>query len=103
MQTQTALVGTDCGVKLDTPAAVYLYLTSIVYPRNTEVYDALGLNDALDDAVLLDFGTCSNDRLEGLEDLTYSLQELRLMCIACSQTFVNAIEIFALEHNFRPP
>ena len=103
MQTQTALVGADRGVELDAPAAVDLHLTGVVYPRNAEIDDALGLNDALHDAVGLDLGTCHNDRLEGLEDFLDGLQEFRLVRVALRQTLIYSVQVFALKHLFRPP
>ena len=53
MEPQSALVGTYRAVELDAVAYVYVDLSLVVNPGNTERYDALGLYDALHDLSFL--------------------------------------------------
>ena len=104
VQTQTALVGADCGVELYTEAAVNLNLALIVNPRYTEHEHALRLYDALHDAVLLELRTSFNNRLKALQNLVYSLLELRLIRVALLYGFVHALQIrIGKCHFYCPP
>ena len=93
MQTQTALVGADCGVELNAEAAVYANLALVVNPRNTELKHALRLNDALHDAVLLKLRASLYDRLQAFENFVNRLLKLRLVRVALFDSFVNALQI----------
>ena len=74
METQTALVGTDGVVELDTVAGVHLYLSFIIDPRNAEGENTVGFDDALDDLRRFEFRMFVIHVLNGLENLLYSLQ-----------------------------
>ena len=50
METDTALVRTDCRVKLNTVTAVNLNVAVVVNPRNSELYESFGLNHSFNDA-----------------------------------------------------
>ena len=56
MEAQTSLIRADCAVELYAITDVYLYISLIVDPRNTEHVDTLGLYDALNDLCLLELG-----------------------------------------------
>ena len=47
MKSDTSLVRSDSTVKLYTVTGVNLYLSLIIYPRNTELKLSLGVNDPL--------------------------------------------------------
>src|SRR5699024_1869398 len=48
MQTQAALVRTDCGVELNAVTTVDLYIAVVVNPRNSELDESLRLGDPAD-------------------------------------------------------
>ena len=79
VEAQAALVGADCGVVLDAEAAVDLDFALVINPRNAELDDALGLDDALEDLCFLVFRMRLDDRLEGVHDLGDGLDELGLI------------------------
>ena len=103
METETALVRSDCGVELNTVAAVYVGNAVVVDPGNTEHDHALRLNKALDEASLLPFGVLVNDELEALENFTDSLKELGLIGVALLNVCVYTLEVFVGNHRFFSP
>ena len=50
METDTALVRTDCRVKLNTVTAINLNVAVVVNPRNSELNKSFGLNHSLNNA-----------------------------------------------------
>jgi hypothetical protein len=103
MEPQAALVGTDCGVELNTETTVNLNLTLIVNPGNTEGDHTLGLNHALDNACFFESGVLLNNRLERGENLHNSLKEFGLACVTLLAVGVNLFEIFVFQHKYFPP
>ena len=72
--------------------------------QTAELDAALRLNDALHDAVLLELRTSFNNRLKALENLVYSLLELRLIRVALLYGFVHALQIrIGKCHFYCPP
>ena len=82
MESDTALVRSDSRVELYSEAAVYLNLAVIVYPRYTKHDLSLRLNDPLEYACVDKILSLFSNRLECLEDLCYSLNELGLAGIS---------------------
>jgi hypothetical protein len=82
METDTALVRTDSRVKLHTVTTVDMYLAGIVHPRNSELNEAFGLNDAFYNAQSLQLRIRLDNRLEGFQNLGNSLNELGLSTVA---------------------
>jgi hypothetical protein len=82
METKAALVRTNCGVELNTEAAVNLNLAAVIYPRNTELNNTLGLNHALDNAACNILGALLENGLDRLKNLTNGLMELGLTGIS---------------------
>ena len=76
MEAQAALVGADRAVHLDAEAAVDLDVAAVVLPRHAEHHDALGLDDALEDARAAQIGTARQHEIDALEDLLDGLMEL---------------------------
>ena len=76
METQTALVGADGVVELDAVAGVDLHFALVVDPYHLEGEHAVGLHDALGNAVGLEFGVLVVGLLHRHEDLTDGLQVL---------------------------
>ena len=68
MEPQTAFVGTDCGVELDTESTVDLNLALIVHPGNPELNETLRLHNAIDDAGFDQLRFLFHDGLEGFEN-----------------------------------
>ena len=68
METQAALVGADGAVRLHAVAAVDLNLALVVLPRHAEHDDALRLDHALKDLVLLVLGMLLQDRHDRGQD-----------------------------------
>jgi len=103
METQAALVGADRGVELHAEAAVDLDLALVVYPRDAEHDQALRLNDAVDDAVLLQLRTGFDNRLKALEDFENRLLKFRLVRVALLHGLVHALEVRIGECHFICP
>ena len=82
MKAQAALVGPDGRVVLDAVAAVDLDLALVVDPRDAEHDDALGLDEALEQAGLLELGVGVERGLKGRKDLLGRLDELGLVGVA---------------------
>ena len=74
VETQTALVGADGIVELEAVAGIDLHLALVVHPDHLEGEAAVGLHDALGNAVGLEFGMLVVGLLDGHEDLAYGLQ-----------------------------
>ena len=96
METQAAFVGTDGRVELHTVAAVDLDLASVIDPGHTEHDDALGLDQALDQAGLLVLGVGSHNGLQALEDFLNSLQKLLLLGVALCKALIYALQVSIL-------
>ena len=79
----TTLVRANGIVELYAVTEVNLYLTLVVYPGDTEGEDTIGLDEALDDLVLLKLWMLVVNVLDRKEDLTDSLDELRLAWMLC--------------------
>jgi hypothetical protein len=78
METQTALVGTDSVIELDTVAGINLNVALIIYPSYLEGELTIGFNDTLCDTVSLEFGVLVIYLLNGHQYLTYCLKILFL-------------------------
>ena len=98
MEAQTALVGADRGVVLHTVAAVDMDNAVVIRPGNTELYHALGLDEALQKTRLLPFGVFVDNELQRLENFADGLQELGLAGVALLDLCVNALQIFVCDH-----
>ena len=104
MQTDAALVRSDCGVELEAEAAVDLNLAVVVNPCDAELYAALRLNDALEYAGLNEIRTALSDRLQGLENFEYCLLEFRLIRVALYNGVVDTLQIAVGNcHGLIPP
>ena len=93
VEAQAALVGADCGVELDAEAAVDLDFALVVNPRNAELDDALGLDDALKDLCFLVFRMRLDDRFESAHDLGDGLDELGLIGVLRLNLVDNSLDV----------
>ncbi len=82
METQAALVGTDCAVHLNAETPVDLDLAIVGNPGNTEHYHALGLGDTLEDLRFFVPGIRLDEGTESVGDFLDSLMEFGLVRIA---------------------
>ena len=98
MEAKTALVGANGGIKLNAVTAVDADVAGVVDPGNTEFNHTLGLDKALEQAGLFPFGVLVDYQLQGLEDLPYCLQKLRLMAVTTFDVFIDALEILVVQH-----
>ena len=96
-KSQTALVGSDSRVELNSETAVNLELAVVVYPGNTENDLPLGLDHSVDNARLYEIGPLLYNGLDALEDLVNGLQELGLTLIALLDLRKHALEILILK------
>ena len=87
VESDTALVGSDSRVELYSEATVYLNLTVVVYPRNTEHDLTLRLNDTLENACIDEVLSLLSNRLKSLKDFSNGLDELRLAGISLLNCF----------------
>ena len=78
MEAQTALVGANRIIKLDTIAGIDLNIALIINPNNLESKLTVGLDDTLSDAVCLKFRVLIVSLLNGSQHLSYCLQVLVL-------------------------
>ena len=97
VEPESALVGSDGGVELDTVSAVDLDLALVVDPGHTEHDDPLGLDDPLDDSGLLKLGPCLDDGLQGLEDFLDCLKELGLVGVALFEACEDLLQVCILD------
>ena len=81
MEAETALIGTDGTVELDTIAGVGLDLAFVVYPGYAEGEDAVRLYQAFHNLGLLKLGMLIVHILDGFQNLLNSLQILFLQRI----------------------
>ncbi len=91
MEAETTLVGAESGVELHAVAEVGAHLTLIVDPGHTEGEDTVGLNNTLNDFVLLELGVFVVFFLDGLKNLANSLQVLvfaRMFGFQVSHNFI---------------
>ena len=86
MQTETALVGTDCGVELYAVTAIHLHLAIIIDPCNTEGDESFRLNESFDDPGFNYVGACCKHRLYGFKNFLYCLYEFGLSGVAFFNT-----------------
>ena len=92
METQSALVGADGVVELETVAGVDLDFAAVVDPYHLEGETAVGLYDAFRNAVGFEFGVLVIGLLHGHEDLAHGLQVLafaRMLALALRHQFVD--------------
>ncbi len=78
METETALIGADSTVELNTVAGVGADFACIVNPGDAECEDAVRLYQTLNYLCLFKFGMLVVYILDGLENLLYGLQILFL-------------------------
>src|SRR6267142_7108999 len=78
MEAQPSFVGADGAVHLDAESAIDLDLSEIIEPRNTEHDDALGLDDAFENAGFPIFRMPLEHQSQRVENLLDSLVEFRL-------------------------
>ena len=98
MEAQTALVGTDRGIVLDTEAAVDLGHAVVVDPGDAELDNALRLDKALKQPVLFPLGVLVHDQLQRFKNLSDRLKEFRLMCIAALNVRIHLFQILIVQH-----
>ena len=79
VEAQPALIGADGGVKLHPVAPVDLHLAGVIHPGDAEHDHPLRLHHTADDVEPLVAGIGLHHRLQGLQHLLYSLEELGLM------------------------
>ena len=79
VEADTALVRADSAVELHAIAAVDVNFAVVIRPRHAEDDGALGLGNALQNAIILVFLIRRKHRGDGRNHLLNSLQELRLI------------------------
>ena len=92
METQSALVGTDCRVELDAVAQVHLYFALVVDPGHAEGDDALGFHDALHNLRFLKLRVLVVDVFDRFQNLAHCLQVLqlaRMLALQALHDFLN--------------
>jgi hypothetical protein len=97
METQTALIRTDRGVKLNAVASVNLNVAVIVNPGHTENDRALRLYHALNDSGFNNVGALLDHRLERFQNLFNGLMKLRLIGIALNDVFIYLLQVFGFK------
>ena len=82
MKADAALVGANRHAVLDAVATVDLHLAVVIHPRDAEHDDALGLDQALEQAVLGIAGVLFNERPQALHHFGDGLKKFRLTGVA---------------------
>ena len=93
VEAEASLIGADRGVELAAIAAVHMVLALVVDPGHTEHDRALGLGDALKDALGLVLGLGIDEGTDRLENLFCSLKELGLPRIASFEVVENLLYV----------
>ena len=99
VQTQTALVGANGGVELDTVAAVDLHHAVVVHPGHPEENGPLRLYHTAHNVLLLVAGIGLHHGLQGLQNLLHSLEELLLMTVAGLQALHDGLQISVIQRH----
>ena len=93
MKTKTSLVRSDSAIELYTVTYIYLNLSFIVYPRNTELNLTLRLNQTLQNCLfavlLLMRFHYRTQRLQNLFDRLMELRFARVLCYNLLNHFIN--------------
>ena len=101
METYTTFVRANGTVHLNAETAVYMNLTFVVHPRNTEHDYSLRLNHTLHDLLIQEVGILKDVRCNTLNDLANCLMEFLLTGILgdkLSHEFLNVI-LYLFVHN----
>ena len=102
METYTAFVRANGAVHLNAETAVYVNLTFVIHPRNTEHDYSLRLNYTLHDLLIQEVRVLKDIRSNALYNLTNCLMEFLLTGILgykLSHEFLNVI-LYLFVHNF---
>ena len=84
METETALVWSDGGIKLYSIAEIYVVYTLIIGPWYSECNNSLWLDKSLQKSILTIYIlVLRNDRVQRLENSLCSLEKLRLVRMLC--------------------
>ena len=89
METKAALIRTDCRVKLNTEASVYLNIAVIINPRYAELYNSFRFNHTVNHAELFILGMCVYNRFDRFQNFLYGLVEFLFAGITLNNGFVN--------------
>ena len=92
-ETQTALVRPDCRAELYSETSVYVYLTSIVYPCNSEGYLSFRFYQSFQQTHFFIFGVQFYFFFDRSENFFYCLDEFRFMCVTFFNLFDYAFNI----------
>ena len=87
MEAKTALVRANCTIHLNAESTIYVKLTFIIIPWNTELNDALSLDHGTDYREIFRVGL--DNWAEAVEDFFHCLMELRLVWISCNYAVVH--------------
>ena len=99
MEAEATFVWANGTVKLYTITLVYMYLASIVSPRNTEHNNALRLNNALQNSLLLILRILIQYRSNRSQNFLYSIMELgftRILSLNLCNNFFNISSQFSI-------
>jgi hypothetical protein len=94
VKAQSALVGTQRAVELDSEPAVDVDTSGIVLPGDPEDDLTFGLADPLDDAMLAQFRVLVQDRTERPEDFEDRLMEFRFSRISPDHFLEEQLQLF---------
>jgi len=96
MEADAALVGADGHAVLHAVAAVDLDVAMVVDPGDPEDHDPLGLDQAVEQAVLGVLGMLGDERPQALHDFGHGLQVLGLSGIALGGTAKEFVRVLVL-------
>ena len=89
METQTALVGSDRAVVLDSVALIDSDNALIIHPRHSEEDHALGLDEHIEETACFVFGMLVKDDRKAVQNFRHSLMKLGLIGIFRFEFFQN--------------
>ncbi len=99
METETALVWADCGIVLYTITTVDTGIAVVVYPGDTELHDALRLDETLDQARFFPLGVLVDHKLQRFKNLQNCLKKLRLVTVTALDLFIHSFQVLVLQHS----
>ena len=102
VEADTALVGADRRVELDTIAAIDMVGALVVHPGHAEHHGTLRLGDALEDSLGLVLGLGVDEGRDGLKDFLDRLEEFRLPGIPGPELVEDLLDVGVHGKNCKP-
>ena len=91
MEPKTALVRTDCRIKLNSETSVYLNVAVVVNPRNSELNEPFRFNKSVDYSGLYNIRSFFYNRLEAFKYFLYCLKKFFFTLVSLAYLIIYAL------------